>query len=96
MYLGREDSSYEGSAVDLSDVSSCRHVDGVELFNGVHLHHQLSTTFGVVPPDHTHTHDQLTTHTLKLTTQHTYTNHITSEHIHTHSASTSHQQFNTQ
>ena len=62
MYLGREDSSYEGSAVDLSDVSSCRHVDGVELFNGVHLHHQLSTTFGVVPPDHTHTH----THTINL------------------------------
>lgn len=60
LYFERQDSGDKGSAIDLSDGSSLRHVDGLQLFDGVHGGNHLTSTFRVVTPDtDTHTRTQL-------------------------------------
>lgn len=62
IYFERKDSGDKGSAIDLSDVSSLCHVDGLQLFDGVHGGNHLTSTFRVVTPD-THTQNYTNNYT---------------------------------
>lgn len=51
LYFVGQDSSDERSAVDLSDVSSLRHDDRLQLFDWIHRHHHLPSSFRVEAPE---------------------------------------------
>ena len=56
-HLEGQDTGDEGSAVDLGDVSSLHHGDGLQLLDRIHRNQNLTSTFRVVPPDtNTHLH----------------------------------------